>query len=105
MVVQKTINPIRKYINYIKKNKNKISIYNDPKKAVVGADVIFSDKVISLNDKVNKKKKLKDFKNFKISKSLMKISPKAIFCFILPRGSEVEENVFLANNQKSGNKP
>ena len=27
------------------------------KKAVKGADVIFSDKVISLNDKVNKKKK------------------------------------------------
>jgi len=26
-----------------------------PKKAVLNADVIFSDKVISLNDKVNKK--------------------------------------------------
>ena len=34
----------------------KIFINNDPKKAVLGADVIFSDKVISLNDKVNKKK-------------------------------------------------
>ena len=43
-------------MNYIKKNKNKITIYNDPKKAVEGADVIFSDKVISMNDKVNKKK-------------------------------------------------
>ena len=96
----KNYQPNQSIINYIKKNKNKISIYNDPKKAVVGADVIFSDKVISLNDKVNKKKKLKDFKNFKISKSLMKISPKAIFLHCLPRGSEVEENVFKSKQSK-----
>ena len=96
----KNYQPNHSIINYIKKNKNKISIYNDPKKAVVGADVIFSDKVISLNDKVNKKKKLRDFKNFKISKSLMKISPKAIFLHCLPRGSEVEENVFKSKQSK-----
>ena len=45
----------------VKRNNKKIYIYNDPK-AVVNADVIFSDKVISLNDKVNKKKKIKAFK-------------------------------------------
>ena len=60
----KNYQPNQSIINYIKKNKNKISIYNDPKKAVVGADVIFSDKVISLNDKVNKKKKIKRFQKF-----------------------------------------
>ena len=92
--------PNQKIMNYVKNNKNKIVIYNDPKKAVKDADVIFSDKVISLNDKVNKKKKLKDFKNFKISKSLMKISPKAIFLHCLPRGSEVEENVFKSKQSK-----
>ena len=43
-------------MNYIQNNKNRIVIYNDPKKAAEGADVIFSDKVISLNDKVNKRK-------------------------------------------------
>ena len=96
----KNYQPNQSIIKYIKKNKNKISIYNDPKKAIVGADVIFSDKVISLNDKVNKKKKLRDFKNFKISKSLMKISPKAIFLHCLPRGSEVEENVFKSKQSK-----
>ena len=48
-----------------KKNNKKIFIYNDPKKAVIGADVIFSDKVISLNDKVNKKKKLNNLKNLR----------------------------------------
>ena len=49
-------------MNYIKRNENEISIYNDPKKAVEGADVIFSDKVISMNDKVNKK--IKRFQKF-----------------------------------------
>ena len=96
----KNYQPSKNIMNYIKKNKNKISIYNDPKKAVEKADVIFSDKVISMNDKVNKKKKLKDFKNFKISKSLMKLCPKAIFLHCLPRGKEVDEKVFSSNKSK-----
>jgi len=57
--------PSKTIMKYIKSNNNKIRILNDPKKAVEGADVIFSDKVISMNDKVNKKKKLRDFKNTK----------------------------------------
>ena len=52
----KKFQPGKQVRNWVKKNKRKIYIYNDPKKAVFGADVIFSDKVISLNDKVNKKK-------------------------------------------------
>ena len=96
----KNYQPNKKIMRYIKNNKNKIFIYNDPKKAAKGTDVIFSDKVISLNDKVNKKKKLKDFKNFKISKNLMKLCPGAILLHCLPRGTEVEENVFNSKQSK-----
>jgi len=96
----KKYQPNKSMMNYIKKNKNKITIYNDPKKAVEGADVIFSDKVISMNDKVNKKKKLRDFKNFKINKNLLKKCPRAIFLHCLPRGSEVDENVFKSKQSK-----
>ena len=92
--------PSQKIMRYIKNNKNKIFIYNDPKKAVSGSDVIFSDKVISLNDKVNKNKKLRDFKNFKINNNLMKLCPKAIFLHCLPRGTEVEETVFKSKQSK-----
>ena len=92
--------PSKEIMKYIKSNDNKIFILHDPKKAVKGADVIFSDKVISMNDKVNKKKKLRDFKNFKINKSLMKLCPQAIFLHCLPRGSEVEENVFKSKQSK-----
>ena len=81
---------------WVKKNNKKIFIYNDPKKAVIGADVIFSDKVISLNDKVNKKKKMEQFKKFKIDKKLMNYAKKdCIFLHCLPRGSEVSDEVFL----------
>ena len=96
----KNYQPNQKIMNYIKSNKNKIVIYNNPKKAVNRADVVFSDKVISLNDKVDKDKKLKDFKNFRISKDLMKLCPKAIFLHCLPRGTEVEENVFKSKQSK-----
>ena len=50
----KNFEPGKKVRTWVKKNNKKIYIYNDPKKAVIGADVIFSDKVISLNDNVKK---------------------------------------------------
>ena len=88
--------PGLKVRKWVKKNKKKIFIYNDPKKAASGADVIFSDKVISLNDKVNKKKKIKAFKNFKIDKKLMSYAKKScIFLHCLPRGNEVTDDIFL----------
>ena len=93
--------PSKKIMEYIKNNNNKIRILHDPKKAVKGADVIFSDKVISMNDKVNKLKKLRQFKRFKINKKLMGSAKKdCIFLHCLPRGKEVEENVFLSKQSK-----
>ena len=90
--------PGKKVRDWVKKNNREIFIYNDAKKAVKGADVIFSDKVISLNDKVNKKKKIEQFKKFKIDKELMKFSNNAIFLHCLPRGNEVSNEVFLGKN-------
>ena len=92
----KKFEPGKEVRNWVKANDKRIFIYNDPKKAVNGADVIFSDKVISLNDKVNKKKKIEQFKKFKIDKKLMSYAKKdCIFLHCLPRGSEVSDEVFL----------
>ncbi len=92
----KKFEPGKEVRAWVKINNKKIYIYNDAKKAVSGADVIFSDKVISLNDKVNKKKKIKEFKNFKIDKKLMSYAKKScIFLHCLPRGDEVSNEVFL----------
>mgnify|MGYP003322907677 FL=1 len=92
----KNFEPGKEVRTWVKKNNKKIFIYNDPKKAVSVADVVFSDKVISLNDKVNKKKKIEQFKKFKIDKKLMSCAKKdCIFLHCLPRGSEVSDEVFL----------
>ena len=97
----KNYRPPKFIMDWVKKNKRKVNIYDDPKKAVKNADVIFSDKVVSLNDRVNKVKKIKDFKNYRISSSLIKYAKKdVIFLHCLPRGNEVSENVFLGNKSK-----
>ena len=94
----KKFEPGKKVKTWVKKNNKKIFIYNDPKKAAKSADVIFSDKVISLNDKVNKKKKIEQFKKFKIDKKLMSFAKRdCIFLHCLPRGSEVTDEIFLGN--------
>ncbi len=97
----KNYTPPKFVMDWVKKNKRKINMYNDPTKAVKNADVILSDKVVSLNDKVNKAKKIKDFKNYRISSSLIKYAKKdVIFLHCLPRGNEVSEDVFLGNKSR-----
>ena len=93
--------PKKFIIDWVKRNRKKINIFNDAKKAIINADVVFSDKVISLNDKVNKKKKLFEFKSFKITSKLLSFAKKdCIFLHCLPRGSEVEEKVFFSKQSK-----
>ena len=97
----KNYEPKKQVMNWVVKNKGKINIFNDPKKAIMNADVIFSDKVVSLNDKVNKIKKIKDFKNFRIDSKLMRLAKSScIFLHCLPRGSEVSDKVFLGKQSK-----
>ena len=97
----KKYKPGKNIMDYIKKNNNKVDIYSSPKKAAFNADVLFSDKVISINDKVNKSKKLKSFKKFKIDKKMMGYAKKdCIFLHCLPRGNEVDEKVFSSKQSK-----
>ena len=97
----KTYEPNKLTLDWARSKNKNIYIFNDAKKAANNADVIFSDKVISLNDKVDKQKKIKDFRNFKVNKNLMKNAKKdCIFLHCLPRGSEIEDNVFRSKNSK-----
>ncbi len=63
--------------------------------------MVFSDKVVSLNDTGNKKDKIKQFKKFKVDKNLMSFAKKdCTFLHCLPRGAEVDEEVFMSRNSK-----
>ena len=75
--------PGKKVKDWVSKNKKKIFIYHDPKKAALDADVIFSDKVISLNDKVNKKRKNNSLKNLKLKKRYLITQKKIVFFCIV----------------------
>ena len=92
----------KKFIIDWARDKNKrINIFHDLKLAVNNADVIFSDKVISLNDKVNKKNKIKDFKRFKIDNKVMSYAKKSCtFLHCLPRGTEVDDEVFKSSKSE-----
>tara|TARA_B100000902_G_scaffold66980_1_gene73278 strand:+ start:401 stop:1330 length:930 start_codon:yes stop_codon:yes gene_type:complete len=97
----KKYEPKKIILDWVKHQNKKIYIYNDPKKAAMNADVIFSDKVISLNDKVNKKNKVNDFKKFKVNDSLMGYAKKdCTFLHCLPRGAEVDDAVFKSKKSK-----
>ena len=93
--------PNKNLLKWAKSNNKKIKIVQNCIKAVKGSDVVFTDKVISMNDKVNKVKKLKEFYNFKVTSKVMSYAKKdAIFLHCLPRGSEVSDEVFLGKQSK-----
>ena len=97
----KKYEPKKQILNWVKKNKKKIYIFNNANQAAKNADVIFTDKVVSMNDRINKSKKIKEFKNFKVNSKVMSHARKdAIFLHCLPRGSEVSSDVFLGKQSK-----
>ena len=97
----KKYEPNRIILDWVKKNRGKIDIFNDTKKAAKNVDVIFTDKVVSMNDKVNKTKKIKSFKKFQVNSKIMSYAKKdAIFLHCLPRGNEVTNKVFLSKQSK-----
>ncbi len=96
----KNYNPPSEMLRMIRQKSSKIKIFNNPKVAIKNADVVLTDKVISMNDKVNKKKKIKDFLNFRINSKLMSLSKKAILLHCLPRGSEITDEVFYGKKSK-----
>ena len=97
----KKYEPKKTLLSWVKKNRGKVYIFNDVKKAANNADVIFTDKVISMNDKVNKTKKIKDFKNFTVTTKIIDCAKRdVIFLHCLPRGSEVSNEVFFGKHSK-----
>tara|TARA_B100001093_G_scaffold114240_1_gene106570 strand:- start:556 stop:1485 length:930 start_codon:yes stop_codon:yes gene_type:complete len=97
----KKYEPKKFVLDWVKNKNKKIYIFNDSKKAAMNADIIFSDKVISLNDRVNKKNKINDFKNFKVNRNLISFAKKdCTFLHCLPRGLEVDDDIFKSKKSK-----
>lgn len=74
----------------------KITLTNDPKIAVDGADVVTTDTWASMGQEAEKEKRERDFQGYCVDSALMKLAKgDAIFLHCLPayRGQEVSEEV------------
>lgn len=68
----------------------------DPKEAVRGANVVYTDVWVSMGDEAEEKERLEKFANYQVNAELMKhAAPNAIFMHCLParRGLEVTDEV------------
>jgi ornithine carbamoyltransferase len=87
----KKLEPNKKILKWAKKKKASILITKDPKEAAERADAIMTDKWISMNDSVNKKKKEKLLKPYQVNKKIMKLAKsEAIFMHCLPASRQKE---------------
>ncbi len=81
--------------------KSKIKVFHNPVDAIKNADVVYIDKFVSINDKVNKKNKTKKFKRFILNKDLIsKAKKNTIILHCLPRGSEINNELFNSSQSK-----
>ena len=88
--------PSKSIIAWAKKNKANITITKNPNEAVKNADCVMTDKWISMNDKVDKKKKKQIMKGYQVNKKIMKLAKSdAIFMHCLPvgRGEEATDEI------------
>ena len=79
-----------------KKSKAVIGIINDPKDAVIGADVIYTDVWTSMGQEAESAKRIKAFKGFQVNFDLIKRAKKDVIvmhCLPANRGEEIASDV------------
>lgn len=80
----------------VKGSRAKVEILNDPKKAVAGADIIYTDVIVSMGQEAEREQRMRDFKGYQVNADLLKHAKKdVIFMHCLPahRGEEVSAEV------------
>ncbi len=83
-------------IKFARENGGKVTIYDDPVKAVTDAHAIYTDTWISMGEEEIKETKLKDFVGYQLDTALLsKAAPDALVLHCLPahRGEEITDEV------------
>ena len=82
---------------------NLIKVYSDPRLAVPGSNVLYTDVWSSMGEEADKEKKDIEFSNFSINKDLVSMASKdAIILHCLPayRGKEISDEVIESQNSR-----
>lgn len=85
----------------VEANKDRVEIFNEPKKAIQGSDWVATDVWASMGQENEQKARLEQFKGFQVNHELMDHANKdAVFMHCLPahRGEEVSEALFEDDN-------
>ncbi len=87
---------VKKAIELGKGHRANVNIMTDPKEAVKGADVVYTDTWVSMGDESEVEKRLRDFAPYQVNMKLFSLAkPDAVFMHCLPahRGQEVTDEV------------
>jgi ornithine carbamoyltransferase len=87
---------VRKSEEFAEQSGSSISLYRDPKEAVEGADVIYTDTWTSMGQEEEAKKREKVFPPYQVNQALVDLAqPEAIVMHCLPahRGQEITDEV------------
>jgi len=83
------------------KSGSAVDLTNDPRIAVRGADIIYTDVWVSMGQEKEAKLRLKAFKNFQVNDNLLKLAKKkclVMHCLPAHRGQEITDSVIDSKN-------
>ncbi len=96
--------PNNEYVEEAKKTGAVVDVVHDPKKAVEGADVIYTDVWVSMGMEAQAEERMKQFIPYQVNKELLShAKPDCIVLHCLPahRGAEITDEVLDGKNAKS----
>ncbi len=97
--------PVKKIVilakDFSKKSGSRIEFTNNAGAAAKDADIIYTDVWVSMGQEKECKKRIKDFKNFQVNDSILKMAKKncmVMHCLPAHRGQEITDSVIDSKN-------